>query len=793
MAEFPLWFNPEEYDDFITESRLLFEFNVPLQKQKVENKKKILNFDRQTAIRRNNLKMELMRDAAQAKAKGIQMGLGEEYKTKLLNNFYDKLLEAANPVKSEKRKMRPEVDPADRERDRKRESRRQEKQTGLKNILIVKNKSLNRTEIIEKSDFDAKNHELIKGRSSKMDKGSVTIEDLKRYSQRSDFRNTKTSIRILGKIQKITEKEQADQAAEQEQTGGGGGGSGNVSMEAPPPPPRPRVPADGKEITDINSTYPDWDHNAVQMMAGIPEILNTLSGVEMSPEMQQALTDSRTLGESLDRFVKELLKTFPNAAQYKYEPADKPVKTGKKWNKFDVTESMPKASLYAKNGKEKLGIAIKIGSQFRPADKGEAGIIFQTVLKSVDPQKTASLLNLLIKDLASELKSTYSKAPNPPSFTHKKEGLAELEKQTWELETANSRQQLFLDRCKEMVEMSLNRNKDLKAAFLTEALTGVNKFDGGDGIANMMFYMNKDGSDTKAIPLNPGYFSVLAKSEDTDLVLKFVQGEIPKNSPALSIIQNMAQLNESVQDGIREFENLAEQMPDPLALMKLFGLQIQDATFKKGINYANYYFEDFDQSNYVTFDPGSATEIQIAIPVQPNFAKDGQDQDVLEKGLDEILESYVLMNDYLVGLIQNQTISIEEATSVLNEEFNLFEKRNYRKEYDNYHGKPEQRANRSKRVLARRKLEKEGRVKKGDGKDVDHKDGNPQNNSDSNLRVLSKSKNRSMNEDHGAGFDATPELLDRYIQDTPGAINPNPNNRKSLKYVENKFVEKKKK
>lgn len=70
-------------------------------------------------------------------------------------------------------------------------------------------------------------------------------------------------------------------------------------------------------------------------------------------------------------------------------------------------------------------------------------------------------------------------------------------------------------------------------------------------------------------------------------------------------------------------------------------------------------------------------------------------------------------------------------------------KRNYRKEYDNYHGKPEQRKKRSKRVLARRIMEKAGLVKKGDGKDVDHKNGNAKDNSKKNLRVQSKSKNRS--------------------------------------------------
>lgn len=70
-------------------------------------------------------------------------------------------------------------------------------------------------------------------------------------------------------------------------------------------------------------------------------------------------------------------------------------------------------------------------------------------------------------------------------------------------------------------------------------------------------------------------------------------------------------------------------------------------------------------------------------------------------------------------------------------------KRNYRKEYDNYHGKPAQRKKRSNRVMARRKLAAEGLVKKGDGKDVTHKNGNAKDNKRSNLGVQAKSKNRS--------------------------------------------------
>ena len=67
--------------------------------------------------------------------------------------------------------------------------------------------------------------------------------------------------------------------------------------------------------------------------------------------------------------------------------------------------------------------------------------------------------------------------------------------------------------------------------------------------------------------------------------------------------------------------------------------------------------------------------------------------------------------------------------------------RNYRQEYDNYHSKKEQRENRSSRNKARRKLAKAGYNLKN--KDVDHKDGNPKNNGRKNLRVVSKSYNRS--------------------------------------------------
>ena len=70
-------------------------------------------------------------------------------------------------------------------------------------------------------------------------------------------------------------------------------------------------------------------------------------------------------------------------------------------------------------------------------------------------------------------------------------------------------------------------------------------------------------------------------------------------------------------------------------------------------------------------------------------------------------------------------------------------KRDYKKEYGTYHSKPKQKKNRASRNKARKTLMKLGRVKKYDGKDVDHKNGNPKDNRLKNLRVMSKSKNRA--------------------------------------------------
>ena len=69
--------------------------------------------------------------------------------------------------------------------------------------------------------------------------------------------------------------------------------------------------------------------------------------------------------------------------------------------------------------------------------------------------------------------------------------------------------------------------------------------------------------------------------------------------------------------------------------------------------------------------------------------------------------------------------------------------RNYKKEYVNYDGTPRVKKKRANRNKARRLMTKAGVVRKGDGKDVHHVNGNTNDNRRKNLRAVPASKNRT--------------------------------------------------
>jgi hypothetical protein len=115
----------------------------------------------------------------------------------------------------------------------------------------------------------------------------------------------------------------------------------------------------------------------------------------------------------------------------------------------------------------------------------------------------------------------------------------------------------------------------------------------------------------------------------------------------------------------------------------------------------------------------------------------------LEEGF---FKQYDGLNEAMIQMV-NDGLPLESVQEIFqNELISLVEgKRNYKREYRLFHSKPIQRAKRSKRVSARRKMAKRLGKKAIRGKDIDHKDGNALNNGDSNLRVRSINKNRADN------------------------------------------------
>ena len=112
-----------------------------------------------------------------------------------------------------------------------------------------------------------------------------------------------------------------------------------------------------------------------------------------------------------------------------------------------------------------------------------------------------------------------------------------------------------------------------------------------------------------------------------------------------------------------------------------------------------------------------------------------EDNSGLKTIYNNVLERSNTFPKILLAVLSKNTSDLAEA------------KRNYAMEYRNYHGKPKQRKERAARTKAREQMIKKGKVRKGDGKDIDHK--KPLRNGGShginNLRIRDRSENRSDN------------------------------------------------
>lgn len=732
---------------------------------------------------------------------------------------------------SARTEIRSAGNPRKKDTIRKQEERREKKKGGAFAVVVAKEGKKNKIKIVSKKDIGKSRvlvspEEFEKGKAKRyLDDPNFRITDSSKKLF-PEFSRAKPKGKPKAK-KKPEPKKKAKKTAEKKPT---------VTKKDPRTilPELPKVPPKGRTRTTPKSQYEDWDHSSLDLEAAIPVVLNEVLGIKgtdpkLEKKMKDKLKSSKTLQAAAMRCVEQIQQQFGGMVGVHMGSAK--TKLTRDWLASGGTDSTPKTDIMfvpqdlwkaAKGDITKIDprkcirASMKVGaSRILNAEGGEAAATVESALKMAgdiaakNPKVKAIVKK--IKDTllnfaksaetgtyeVGEIKDYIATGDLPPGAND-----AEMRKYKKLVEQQDKLKDDVANMFREVFDIS----KELQTSLLVESFTGVGKFGANNAAcATHLLGMNKDGTGVKVDTIS----EALIRKILPDLKIRgafkgrsrAVKGQKKKlrSFSTLFNIDYTPRLHEEAEGNPLFGVPLSSQMKNDLdQLGDDVGGLMEYTEMEPQIMVSN----EVDVTDYM--DGPSRGYNQIIIDGKKVFSIPVMDYQQFEEVPQDITEeSYEFINDFLVensdneealnialssGLVSPETIMINgyelDLVSLLNEmwensllspeTFEAFvnEARNYRKEYDNYHSKPEQRQNRSKRVLARRKMMKKGRVRKGDGNDVDHKDGNPKNNGDSNLRVLSKSKNRSMNEEHGAGEIGTDELRKKYVQETPGMVDP---------------------
>lgn len=309
----------------------------------------------------------------------------------------------------------------------------------------------------------------------------------------------------------------------------------------------------------------------------------------------------------------------------------------------------------------------------------------------------------------------------------------------------------------------------------------------GDGLKNPKDQPTHLLTVNGVFPLTPDYISEIAKTA----IFTAKKNDNPINS------QNISGYNKKAGSILAKYRTIVEakqqKIPDLTELVvdkdQINPLQMVASDLVNSFNF------DFNASLIPGFGPKDLNSVeynyvkiddkQVKIPVvrASRIASDLISEDAII--LNDLLIEALTNNFVLSSLVQNRLIDSVEASllqtpSILLEQngydandilktiyrnslerlhedptllaYSLYTiqeeaERDYKKEYRNYHGKPKQRKERAARTRARELMKKKGKVRKGDGKDIDHKKPlrSGGSNGINNLRVREKSNNRADN------------------------------------------------
>ena len=619
----------------------------------------------------------------------------------------------------------------------------------MRQYCVVKNKN-DEVMIIRKSNFNDSSH-IMKVSSDKMTMGAAAAA-----AKDKKFVQTKSSITLLGKIEGKPTANEKDGSSKKEpknekssKTTKSSKSKNKKEEEVLPPPNVPRITKGSK------SSFPDDDHKAVDMEIGVVAAFNMALGIDIdkqvklnliTPQAAQYLKTSQTLlaaGQRSVSVIQEQLATFHPGSNFvaKHYGSTKAEKISKLWASLGGVDNTPKSDILFqdRNTGQVVGISVKCGPSQLMSGKagGEATATIHAALQSIDRRKLSPAVKSQVNGLIKSLKNLV----NEPQRT--KGGDISDFLSGGELEGKDTDITKYDDlhkKAKRKLADLLSESKEFREAFVLEALSGAAKFGTGNpekispSVAQYVLAFNKDGTNTSLSQITPEYANKVADA--LSFIIRFKSSSV-KSKDALKIQKKTGRK-------VYSYWSVIAMVLNPNKMIK------ESFSYNTILRFLSENFSD------INLDPvldeveaqvgGDVYSLMEFLEIEPETADTG-DIDLseigkLESGFFNIVR--VGNKEFEIPVEKNvQTEPLMENPYVAFAKRFLLEKRNYRKEYDNYQGKPDQVRNRSNRNKARRLLAKMGRVRKGDGKDVDHKNGNPKDNSVGNLKVTSKSHNRS--------------------------------------------------
>jgi hypothetical protein len=606
-------------------------------------------------------------------------------------------------------------------------------------VLIVQDENGDKM-LIRKTSLQA-NHTILVA-PDKMTQGAA--QDL---LQDEDFVNTPTSIELFGKVEGADSgKEKRNKKAEAQES------ERDQAVQAAAMPPKPPATR-----TTGKSTYPDSDHDAVELEYGVVAAFNAAMGMDIknqikqgliSPQAAERLQSSQTLGEAGQRTLaaisEQLSTNYPGANFVAvHYGSSKTEKLSKFWQNYGGVDNTPKSDILFRdlNSGQVVGVSVKCGPSQLMSGKagGEATATIYAALETMDKKKLNPKVKKKVESLIKSLKNLVN-SPRRTSGGDISTFLTggELEGQD---EDITKYDELHKKAKKQLGEL-LTESKDFRKSFVYEALTGAAKFDTGNpkkmspAVAQYVLAMNKDGTETSLSAISPEYADKVAeglsfvirfkstsvKTAETEAIRKKTGRKVYSYWSVISMVLNPKKI---AKESFKHNQILKSLITED-AIPTLEANQILD-----GIQ--DEIGDDFySLMQFLEVEPDYASTNDI------DFTKYGK----VESGFFNTIKIGDKEFEIPVEKDLGVTNPIQEFYISFAKNF-ISEKRNYRKEYDNYQGTKEQKRNRAKRNKVNRLMKRLGRIRKGDGRDVDHKDGNPKNNSMKNLRVVSKSHNRS--------------------------------------------------